>query len=81
MFHISLSGNHQQDLLIIIYYNHHHLTKRICPQVHQEGYEIPDRINKKRTRCFKDLVDRKLTLIVIIFKVVNFQNNFLHIKH
>ena len=29
-------------------------------QVHQEGYEVPDRINKKRTRCFKDLVDRKL---------------------
>ena len=32
---------------------------RACIRVHQEGYNAPDRINKKRTRCFGDLMDRK----------------------
>ena len=48
----------------------------MCSQVHQEGYEVPDRINKKRTRCFKDLVDRKcklylcISLILIIYIIL-----------
>ena len=32
---------------------------RACLRVQEEGYHAPDKINKKKSRCFADLMDRK----------------------
>ena len=32
---------------------------RACLRVQEEGYDVPDRINSRMSRCFGDLMDRK----------------------
>merc|ERR1719189_1176824 len=44
---------------------------RACLKVQHEGYEVPDRINKKRTRRFKDLVDHYDDVTKDSFKIEN----------